>query len=708
LLSLLDTQSPPNFAHAFTLVLGLVFELLLTLGTLAEFQNNKGTSFTGRGADLVRLDKWQVIELSVNLTRIVIFIVMIGLYLASSLSGKKKDDSGPYLASERTSLLDGTPNGGSSANSVNGNARSNGYGTANGGAPGQSTPVQEGQSDGADNKKEAGWERPTKVKPRTWWQYLKGYSRLFPYLWPADSRKLQSVMVLCILLVVVQRVLNVLIPIQSGAITNSLSGEDGQGPRMPWGEIAVYIVYRFLAGGSGLVGSIRSALWIPISQYSYYKLSTKSFEHVHDLDLEFHLGKKTGEVISALNKGSSINTFLEQVTFQVIPMIVDLAVAVFYFLGAFGPYYALVTAIVAVGYLYVTVKLAQWRSVIRREMVNADRAESAVKTDSIMSYETVKYFNAEDWEYKRYHEAVAKYQAAEYTLMYAITTMNVAQNLVFTMGLLITCYLAAYQVTIGEKKVGDFILILTYMMQLQAPLNFFGTFYRMIQNAMINSERMLELLAERPSIVDTPNAHQMNDIDGEVVFDDVHFAYDGKKEALKGLSFTAPPGKTIALVGESGGGKSTVFKLLYRFYDIVSGSITVDGHDIRDVTVDSLRRNIGVVPQHAVLFNESVLYNLQYANQEATFDEIVSACKAASIHDRIETFPDGYNTLVGDRGMRLSGGEMQRVAIARTILKNPKIILLDEATASLDSETEQHIQGALQELSKGRTVVVIA
>lgn len=453
---------------------------------------------------------------------------------------------------------------------------------------------------------------------------------------------------------------------------------------------------------------MRSALWVPISQYSYRELSVASFEHVHSLSLDFHLGKKTGEVLSAMGKGQSINTFLESLTFQVLPMMVDLGVAIGYFLIVFDAYYALVVAVVTFWYIYLTIRMAQWRADIRREMVNADREEDAVKNDSMVSYETVKYFNAERYEFNRYRNAVEKYQKAEYRVMISLNVMNVTQNAVFMAGLLVASFIAAYQVTTGQRKVGDFLSLLTYMAQLQGPLNYFGTFYRMIQSAMINSERMLELFKERATVVDQPTAKQMPACEGDITFTDVKFAYDARKPALTGLDFRCLPGTTTALVGESGGGKSTVFRLLFRFYNVDSGRIQVDGNDVQDITIDSLRSHVGVVPQDTVLFNETLMYNLKYANQSATDEQVFAACRAASIHDKILTFPDGYKTKVGERGLRLSGGEKQRVAIARTIIKNPRIIMLDEATAALDTETEQHIQEALDTLGKGRTMLVIA
>ena len=326
----------------------------------------------------------------------------------------------------------------------------------------------------------------------------------------------------------------------------------------------------------------------------------------------------------------------------------------------------------------------------------------------MVSYETVKYFNAETYEFKRYRDAVTDYQGAEYKVYLSLNIMNVSQNLVFTLGLMVACFIAAYQVTTDQRRVGDFVILLTYMAQLQSPLNFFGTFYRSIQSAMINSERMLELFKEQPTVKDGPNSEDLPSCQGDIRFNDVKFAYDPRKPALDGLDFRCAPGTTTALVGESGGGKSTVFRLLFRFYNLNGGSIQIDGHDANDITIESLRRHIGVVPQDTVLFNETLMYNLRYANPTATDEDVFNACRAASIHEKILNFPDGYGSRVGERGLKLSGGEKQRVAIARTILKNPRIILLDEATAALDSETEQNIQSALDKLSQGRTTLVIA
>lgn len=693
LVSLLDTNPSPTFAQFIPWSIAVPIEMAILGVSLSIHADVHHEPIVGNpvGGRLRKgMTAWESMEAASNCVRILVLAILVATYLIKTMNVKtsvQKSRGHADGATESTGLLD-------PAHAENGNG--NGYGSL------PNNHQQQPSKPAADP-----WVRPTTVPSTSWWEYLSGYSLFFPYLWPSKSRRLQGVVVVCFLLIILQRVVNVLVPHQVEVITNALS-KDGDEFRVPWFEICMYILYRWLQGNQGLIGSLRSSLWIPVSQYSYMELSTAAFEHVHGLSLDFHLGKKTGEVLSALSKGSSINTFLEQVTFQVVPMLIDLCVAIVYMLIAFDAYYALVVTIVTFCYLYVTVRMAQWRAEIRRQMVNASRQEDAVKNDSMVSYETVKYFNAEDYEFSRYRGAVSDFQRAEYHVLFSLNLMNTSQNTVFMLGLLIACFIAAYQVSLGQRNVGQFVSLLTYMAQLQGPLNFFGTFYRSIQSALINSERLLELFREQPTVVDTPEATPLPKCKGDITFENVEFSYDTRKPALNGLTFHCEPGTTTALVGESGGGKSTVFRLLFRFYNAENGRIRIDDQDVKDTTIDSLRKHIGVVPQDTVLFNETLMYNLKYANQDVSNEEVYDACRAASIHDKIMSFPDGYNTKVGERGLRLSGGEKQRVAIARTILKNPRIILLDEATAALDTETEEHIQGALSTLSRGRTMLVIA
>ncbi|EAW11477.1 putative vacuolar ABC heavy metal transporter (Hmt1) [Aspergillus clavatus NRRL 1] len=696
LISLLDSKPSPSSAQLIPWIVAIPFELAILGASLSIYSSVHREPIVGNpmGGRLRQgMTGWEAMATVSNCVRVLLLATLVVIYLFNSISARtgarKAARSLAISPAESTGLLD-------AAHTETGTTNGSAYGSTNG-----------VQAHNQPPKPTDPWVRPTTVPSTSWWEYLSGYSLFFPYLWPSKSRRLQIIVVVCFVLIILQRVVNVLVIHQVGVITNILSKTDGDF-QVPWLEICLYILYRWLQGNQGLIGSLRSSLWIPVSQYSYMELSTAAFEHVHGLSLDFHLGKKTGEVLSALSKGSSINTFLEQVTFQVVPMLVDLCVAIGYLLIALDAYYALVVTIVTFCYLYVTVRMAQWRAEIRRQMVNASRQEDAVKNDSMVSYETVKYFNAEDYEFNRYRNAVSDYQKAEYHVLFSLTLMNTSQNTVFMLGLLITCFIAAYQVSLGQRNVGQFVSLLTYMAQLQGPLNFFGTFYRSIQSALINSERLLELFREQPTVVDKPSATPLPVCKGDIKFDGVKFAYDARKPALNGLTFHCEPGTTTALVGESGGGKSTVFRLLFRFYNASSGHILVDNYDVEDITIDSLRRHIGVVPQDTVLFNETLMYNLKYANENATDEDVYEACRAASIHDKILSFPDGYNTKVGERGLRLSGGEKQRVAIARTILKNPRIILLDEATAALDTETEEHIQSALATLSRGRTMLVIA
>jgi ABC-type transport system involved in Fe-S cluster assembly fused permease/ATPase subunit len=336
--------------------------------------------------------------------------------------------------------------------------------------------------------------------------------------------------------------------------------------------------------------------------------------------------------------------------------------------------------------------------------VQCEPSADECRNDSTAAYETVKYCNGEAREVNRIGQAIDDHQKADYKVMLSLMTTN---TIVFLLGLIVICIIAANQVAAGTMDVGKFVTLITYMRQLQSSLNFFGTFYRKITTAMIKSERMLELLKEQPRVVEKKNARRLLTCEGRLCFNDVCFAYD-KRNILSHLDFCCEPGTTTAIVGESGGGKSTVIRLLYRFYNTMSGNIQVDGHDVEDLTIDSLRRHIGVVAQDPILYNETLMYNLQYANPEATDEQVYEACRAASIHDKIMTLPEQYQTNVGDGGSRLSGGEKERIAIARTILKNPRVILLDEATAALDAETEQHIQGAFKNLAKGRTMLIIA
>ncbi|KAI0975284.1 hypothetical protein F4678DRAFT_419844 [Xylaria arbuscula] len=603
------------------------------------------------------------------LGRIALFLVMISLVLRREHELKKAD---PGTASERRPLLE------------NGDGPTNGYG----GTTHVAKPEAKKQRD------------PSKSN---WFDYLAGTRVLFPYLWPADSPLHQATVVFCVLLLFTQRVVNILVPLQLGVLVNKL----GYG-QIPYKELVLYVVYRGLQGQQGVLGSARSMLWIPVSQSLFRRLSCAAFEHVLGLSMDFHLSKRIGEVTSALSRGSAINTFLENFVFQVLPMLFDIFVASVVFFFKYDAFYTLIVLVIMWSYIFMTIYMAKYRGKQRRDMAMKARDMEATKTDAIMAYETVQHNCAVPAETEKYKGHVLVYQKAERSVVLSLNFLNLAQSSVFTVGVALIVVVSAYKIAHGQQDVSDFVSLITYFAQLQAPLNFFGTFYTMLQNNLIEAERMLELFQETSGVVEKPDAKDLPSAQGEIRFNNVTFSYQDKEPVLHDVDFTVAPGTKTALVGESGSGKSTCLKLLFRFYDVGDGSVTVDGHDVRDLKINGLRKHIGVVPQDTVLFNATIMYNLLYADPKATEADVHEACKAANIHERIMNFPDQYNTKVGERGLKLSGGERQRIAIARAILKNARILLLDEATASLDSHTERQIQEALERVTAGRTTVTIA
>lgn len=714
LLTLVQWNNTPNMAHCVVWFIAVAQEtVILTTSIIHELatshvveepapssggQSNRDRS---TGAD------WEWIQVVPMLLRTIFLANLVALYLIVAAKSYHKqrdsiaDENQHDFAGENTPLLGRHETTGYDTDSRPHSPDNHPRSLANDSLNGSS---YEQKDDGA------AFYRPKKVPHKTWWEYCRGYGIFFQYLWPRDNLRLQLTVLLCVVLVIGMRAVNVLFPMQIGKVISMLTATVQDGQAMQWSPLCILVLYKALQGNAGILGAIRGIIWVPVNQHAFRAIATRSFEHVHSLSLDFHLSKNTGEVCQALNKGDAINTFLEQVTFNVLPMMFDLFIAILFFYWEFGPVYALAVSIMTFYYLHISVQMARTRVDERREMVNLDRAEYAVKTDSITSYETVKYFNAEQREFSRYREAITKFQTAEAKVLYGAQNMNIAQTAVFATGFGAIVTMCAVQVWWGTRTVGQFVSMMTYLNQLQGPLNFFATFYKTIQQSMVAGERLLALLRIKPSVVDRPGAKELTECTGHVRWKDVKFSYDHRRPALRNLNFECKPGTTTAFVGESGGGKSTIFRLMFRYYNCEEGSIEIDGQDVKDLTIDSVRKFIGVVPQDTILFNETLMFNMKFANPDATDEDVYEACRAAAIHDRIMGFPDGYNTNVGERGLRLSGGEKQRIAIARAILKRAKIIMLDEATSALDGETEQRIQSKLINgtLGQDRTLLIIA
>ncbi|XP_055303857.1 ATP-binding cassette sub-family B member 6 [Sitodiplosis mosellana] len=543
----------------------------------------------------------------------------------------------------------------------------------------------------------------------TWANGWRKLRTLMPFLWPKKSFGLQFRVVFCISLLVAGRFINVLVPIYNQKIVDSLASKS-----FCWDWILIYVGFKFLQGGGtgsmGLLNNLRSFLWIRIQQFTTREIEVELFSHLHNLSLRWHLARKTGEVLRIMDRGTdSINNLLNYILFSIAPTIIDILIAVVFFSVTFNWYFGIIVFATMVLYIALTILVTEWRTKFQRRMNLADNAQKARSVDSLLNFETVKYYGAENYEVEAYREAILNYQKEEFNSIVTLNMLNTVQNIIICGGLLAGSLLCAYLVAdIKTLTPGQYVLFATYIIQLYVPLNWFGTFYRQIQRNFVDMENMFDLIKEEQEVVDVPNALDISPVRGLIDFTNVTFGYTPDRIILKNVSFTVLPGKTIALVGPSGSGKSTIIRLLFRFYDIHGGTICVDGHNIKTVKQSSLRKAIGVVPQDTVLFNNTIMYNIRYGRLSAGDADVISAARSADIHERIMNFPEKYDTQVGERGLRLSGGEKQRVAIARTILKAPSIVLLDEATSALDTQTERNIQAALAKVCANRTTIIVA
>ncbi|KAI8916581.1 hypothetical protein DFJ77DRAFT_460401 [Powellomyces hirtus] len=585
-------------------------------------------------------------------------------------------------------------------------------------SPRTTTPLLPRSPDAQGKKDPA----PDLYKPPTTFSEFSAHCRkLVPFIVPRGKHatKFRLLIAACFGMLLAGRWINFMLPMQYKNVVDALGGvlstaaTDGAinvliPDKIPYKNILMFVALRFLSGGGGLLSTAQAYLWIPVGQYTTREISVRMFAHLHNLSLRFHLNRKTGEILRVQDRGvASIVSIFSSIIFNILPTLADISIACFYFALKFDMYFGLIVFTTMGLYIFSTIYITEYRTKYRRISNALDNALEAKMIDSLLNVETVKYFSAEDFEVYQYKRAVKEYHKADFYSNMILSALNTVQNMIIQFGLLIGCILCAKRI-IHDKTmtVGDFVLYLSYITQLYGPLNWFGNHYRVIQKNFVDMEKMLDLFKEPIEVKDPTEPTPLDVKAGEVVFDNVSFAYDLRRPVLENISFKAEAGSTIALVGPSGSGKSTVLRLLFRFYDVQEGSIRIDGVDIRDLKQKDLRHMIGVVPQDTVLFNDTIKYNVMYGRPDATDEEVLAASESAQIHDRILTFPDAYETKVGERGLRLSGGEKQRVAIARTLLKNPSIILLDEATSALDTRAEAALQTSL--LSKSRTTIVIA
>ncbi|MDH5750737.1 MAG: ABC transporter ATP-binding protein/permease, partial [Rhodospirillales bacterium] len=531
---------------------------------------------------------------------------------------------------------------------------------------------------------------------------------LLPFLWPRNAPDLRVRVVISLVLLALSKVTTVAVPVFLKLAVDALSTPKGASAlvAVPIGLLLAYGTARVLALA---FRELQGSIFAKVAERAIRQAGVQTFRHMHDLALRFHLDRRTGGLSRAIERGTKgIEYVLRMVLFVVVPTLLEILMVCALLWSLFNEWFALVTIMTIAGYVIWTLTVTEWRIKFRRAMNESDSEAHTKAIDSLLNYETVKYFGNENHETRRFDQALESYEKAAIVSKTSLSMLNTGQGAIIAIGVTLIMIMAGYGVQGGTMTLGDFVLVNTYLLQLYLPLNFLGSSYREIKHSLTDMDEMFSLLDEQAEVVDSPGARPLRVGGGEIAFEGVSFSYDPRRSVLKNISFSVQPGGTVAIVGASGAGKSTISRLLFRFYDVSGGRITIDGQDIREVTQASLRAAIGIVPQDTVLFNDTIYYNISYGRPGASPKEIEEAARMARIHDFIMTLPDGYQTMVGERGLKLSGGEKQRVAIARTILKQPRILLFDEATSALDSHTEKEIQESLREVSADRTTLVIA
>ncbi|CAG7961500.1 unnamed protein product [Penicillium olsonii] len=632
--------------------------------------------------------QWEPIaQVTISSVRLsLLLVVVIAILLEIRLREKKKtsEESRPFLNGNHTTY--GTTNGHNSDNSVS----------------------SESESESDADPKNGRAARVKKLRDEQlqtyggWWDYLKGFSIFLPYLVPRNNRPVQLCVVVSVACLACHRVLNIVIPQQLADVTDSIFANEA-----PYASLGKWALLQLVRGGAGL-GLIETIVKIPIRQFSYRQITNAAFSHVMNLSMDFHIDNDSAEVMKSIDQGAALNNLLEMAILDIAPTVADLFIACFVFYLKFNAYASLLVVVAAITYVSAEVFTSNWNMEHRREVTQTQRDETRIMHQAVQGWQTVTYFNQFFYERTRFGEAVDLCLRASARFGRRRAVGKALLDLIKPFSFVCLASLIVHEISVGRATTGDFVFFIQYWTSLISPLAYLSAQYRWLVSDLVDAERLLFLFQSKPSVTDKENALDLKRGDGRVAFRNVDFAYDTRLNTLTNVNISVEPGTTVALVGMTGSGKTTILRLLLRLYDVTAGQIEIDGQDIRDVTLSSLRQTIGVVPQDPVLFNASIIENLRYARPSASDEEIYDACRAAAIHEKILTFPSGYDTKVGEQGVKLSGGELQRIAIARVFLKQSPILLLDEATSAVDSHTETEIQIALDRLRAKRTTFVIA